>query len=78
MFIQQYIGSSKMKSNDIEVYAEFLAQCRELLGPFDIQKLAFDPEYKAHFFERIAINPNDKIFKMAKTINRKLAKELRA
>ena len=66
-----------MENHDFEVYAEFLAQCRDLLGQFDIEKLAFDPSYKAEVFERIAINPDDQIFKMAKTINRKLEKELR-
>jgi hypothetical protein len=64
-----------LEKQEFEIYAEFLAQCRELLGPFDLEKLAFDPEYKAQFFERVEINADDQIFKMAKTINRLLEKK---
>ena len=63
-----------MENEDFELYAEFLVQCRELLGPFDIEKLAFDPEYKAEFIQRAEISPEDQIFKMAKNINRLLEK----
>lgn len=66
-----------MENQDFEIYAEFLAQCRALMGPFDIEKLAFDPAYKAAFFERVALSADDQIFTMAKTVNRKLEKELR-
>jgi hypothetical protein len=61
-----------MEKEDLELYAEFLAQCRELLGPFDIEKLASDPEYKAAFIQNADINPDDQIFKLAKNINRML------
>jgi hypothetical protein len=61
-----------MENEDLELYAEFLAQCRELLGPFDVEKLASDPEYKAAFIQNADINPDDQIFKLAKNINRML------
>lgn len=61
-----------MENEDLELYAEFLVQCRALLGPFDIEKLASDPEYKAAFIQNANINPDDQIFKLAKNINRML------
>ena len=63
-----------MEKEDLELYADFLAQCRELLGPFDVERLATDPEYKASFIQNAEISPDDQIFKLAKNINRMLEK----
>ena len=63
-----------MEKDELELYAEFLAQCRDLLGPFDVERLATDPEYKATFIQNTEISPDDQIFKLAKNINRMLEK----
>ena len=58
------------------VYAEFLARCREVMGPIDLEKLAFDSEYKAVFFTRVNLSKDDKLFQLAAQVDRKLNEEM--
>ena len=62
---------AKMK-NQYEMYAQFLIRCREVMGPFGVEKLASDEEYKADFFHRVALTADDELFNMAFIINRTL------
>lgn len=61
--------------NVYAVYAEFLVQCRRVMGPFDIEKLASDEAYKADFFNRVMLSEDDQLFKMADLVNRALSEE---
>lgn len=61
-----------MINNQYEMYAQFLIRCREVMGPFDIEKLASDANYKADFFQRVALSADDELFNMAFIINRRL------
>lgn len=61
-----------MINNQYEMYAQFLIRCREVMGPFDVEKLATDENYKADFFQRVALSADDELFSMAYIINRNL------
>lgn len=62
-----------MINNQYEMYAKFLIRCREVMGPFDVEKLASDENYKADFFQRVALSADNELFTMAYIINRNLA-----
>ncbi|OQW68957.1 MAG: hypothetical protein CTY37_05595 [Methylotenera sp.] len=64
--------------NVYAVYAEFLVQCRRVMGPFDIEKLASDEAYKVDFFNRVMLSEDDQLFKMADLVNRALTEEARS
>jgi hypothetical protein len=67
----------KNDANDsLEVYAEFLARCRKVMGPIDLEKLAYDADYKADFFNRVKLSEDDKLFKLAAQVDRKLNEEM--
>lgn len=61
-----------MINNQYEMYAQFLIRCREVMGPFDVEKLASDENYKADFFQRVALSADNELFTMAYIINRNL------
>ena len=62
-----------MSSNQYEVYAEFLIECRKAMGPTDFKKLAFDEDYQYEFFNRVLAGADDDILDMADLIARELA-----
>ena len=57
---------------DVNVYATFLVQCWQVMGPFDIEKLATDNAYKAEFFNRVTLNADDQLFEMANLVSQQL------
>ena len=63
-------------NESLVVYAEFLARCREVMGPIDLEKLAYDSEYKAEFFKRENLSEDDKLFQLAAQADRKLNEEM--
>ena len=63
-------------NESLVVYAEFLARCREVMGPIDLEKLAYDSEYKAEFFKRVNLSQDDKLFRLAAQVDRKLNEEM--
>lgn len=67
---------SSMKKDSVTAYAEFLIQCRKVMGPFDLEKLAYDQNYKAEFFNRVALSADDQLFQMAAMVNKQLNKEM--
>ena len=64
-----------MQYNQYDVYAQFLVRCREVLGPFDIEKLEHDEAYKNDFFKRVALSADDKIFALADLVSRTMQEE---
>ena len=64
-----------MINDNVAVYAQFLAQCREVIGPFDIERLAYDQQYKAQLISSLALTVDDKLFEMAALVNSKLNEE---
>lgn len=64
-----------MTNNSYAVYAQFLVQCRKVMGPFDIEKLSHDNAYKTEFFNRVKLSDDDALFQLADLVNRTLAEE---
>ena len=67
---------SHSANESLVVYVEFLARCREVMGPIDLEKLAYDSEYKAEFFKRVNLSEDDKLFQLAAQADRKLNEEM--
>ena len=67
-----------MSNNNVAVYAQFLAQCREVIGPFDIERLACDQQYKAQLISSLALTADDKLFEMAALVDSKLNEEMQS
>ena len=72
----QLIRVFNMTNNNVAVYAQFLAQCREVIGPFDIERLACDQQYKAQLICSLALTADDKLFEMAALVDSKLNEEM--
>ena len=64
-----------MNYNQYDVYAHFLARCREVMGPFDLNKLEHDEAYKTDFFKRVALSADDQIFALGDLVTRTLKDE---
>ena len=67
-----------MTNNNVAVYAQFLAQCREIIGPFDLERLAYDQLYKAQLISSLALTADDKLFEMAALVDSKLNEEMQS
>lgn len=67
-----------MINNNVAVYAQFLAQCREVIGPFDVERLAYDQQYKVELMNSLAIGADDKLFEMAALVEHKLKEEMQS
>ena len=67
-----------MTLNNAAVYAQFLAQCREVIGPFDIERLAYDQQYKAQLIYSLALKADDTLFEMAALVDSKLNEEMQS
>ena len=70
--------ANNIKTNDLTVYstyADFLIQCRKVMGPFDIEKLAHDEVYKTEFFNRVSLSADDELFKLANLVSNQLNEE---
>ena len=46
------------------------------MGPIDLEKLAYDADYKTDFFNRVKLSEDDKLFKLAAQVDRKLNEEM--
>ena len=46
------------------------------MGPIDLEKLAYNSEYKAEFFKRVNLSKDDKLFQLAAKVDRKLNEEM--
>ena len=64
-----------MTNDNITIYAEFLARCRQAAGPFDLERLASDEQYKAEFYMNVALSGDDELFKLAALVSSKLNDE---
>ncbi len=67
---------SNNANESLAVYAEFLVRCRKVMGPIDLDKLAYDNDYKAEFFSRVTLSEDDKLFQLAAQVDRKLNEEM--
>jgi hypothetical protein len=61
--------------SEYDVYAQFLVRCREVMGPFDLERLENDETYKADFFKRVALSADDQIFALADLVSQTLNNE---
>jgi len=61
-----------MQVNQYDVYAQFLLECRKVMGTLDLEKLAYDDEYKTEFFSRVSLKADDNLFEIANLINREI------
>lgn len=71
------LNALRNNTNDsLTMYAEFLAQCRKVMGPIDLDKLAHDNHYKAEFLNRVNLSKDDRLFQLAAQVDRKLTEEM--
>jgi len=61
--------------NQYDIYAQFLVRCRQVMGPFDLDRLESDEVYKADFFKRVALSADDQIFALADLVTRVMQDE---
>jgi hypothetical protein len=61
--------------NQYDIYAQFLVRCRQVMGPFDLDRLESDEVYKADFFKRVALSADDQIFALADLVRQTLNNE---
>jgi hypothetical protein len=64
-----------MRNNNIDVYAQFLAECRKVIGSFDLERLAYDESYKTEFFNSVNLSADDKLFQLAALVDSQLNEE---
>jgi hypothetical protein len=50
-------------------------RCREVMRPFDLEKLEHDEAYKNDFFKRVALSADDQIFALADLVSRVMQDE---
>jgi len=62
-------GNTTMQAENFDVYAQFLLDCKKVMGTLDFDRLANDSEYKAEVFSRISLSADDKIFEVANLVN---------
>lgn len=67
---------SSNANDSLAIYAEFLVRCRKVMGPIDLDKLAYDSDYKAELFNRVKLSEDDKLFQLAAQVDRKLNEEM--
>lgn len=65
-----------MINDNIAIYAQFLAQCRQVIGPFDLERLGYDEAYKAEFYRNIALSADEELFELAALVSSKLQEEM--
>jgi hypothetical protein len=65
-----------MMQNQYDIYAQFLVRCRQVMGPFDVERLEYDEAYKAEFFNRIALSADDRLFELADMVSRVIEEEI--
>ena len=64
-----------MNYSQYDVYAQFLVRCRQVMGPFDLERLEHDEAYKTDFFKRAALSADDQIFALADLVTRVMQEE---
>jgi len=61
-----------MQYSQYDIYAEFLLECKEIMGSVDFERLDNDSEYRSDICQRVASKVDGRLFYMADLINRKL------
>jgi hypothetical protein len=62
----------RKQANPSNLYAQFLMQFRELVGPFDPQRLATDIDYQHELMAIACQKDSGKLLKMAEIVQRNL------
>ena len=65
-----------MSNSNIDVYAQFLAECRKVIGSFDLERLAYDQNYKTEFFNSVNLSADDQLFQLAALVDHQLNEEM--
>lgn len=65
-----------MTNDSITIYAQFLAHCKEVMGSYDLERLAYDETYKKEFFNSVKLSADDQLFQMAAAVDRQLSDEM--
>ncbi len=65
-----------MTNDSITIYAQFLAQCKKVMGSYDLERLAYDETYKKEFFNSVELSADDQLFQMAAVVDRQLSDEM--
>lgn len=65
-----------MINDSITIYAQFLAHCKEVMGSYDLERLAYDEAYKKEFFNSVKLSADDQLFQMAALVDYQLDEEM--
>jgi hypothetical protein len=64
-----------MQVNHFDVYAQFLLECKKVMGSVDFERLDKDNEYRTQVCQRIALNVDDSLFEIAHLVNQEIDEE---
>ncbi len=64
-----------MQANQYDVYAQFLLECKKVMGTVDFERLDNDSEYKAEVCQRVISQADDRLFEIADIVNREIESE---
>ncbi|MFW5431533.1 MAG: hypothetical protein ACKE5M_05850 [Methylophilaceae bacterium] len=64
-----------MQANQYDVYAQFLLECKEVMGSVDFERLDTDSEYRTEVCQRVMSKADDRLFDIADMVNREIESE---
>ncbi len=64
-----------MQANQYDVYAQFLLECKKVMGTVDFERLDKGSEYKAEICQRVISQVDDRLFEIADMVNREIEGE---
>jgi hypothetical protein len=64
-----------MEANQYDVYAEFLLECKKVMGSVDFERLDTDSAYRTEVCQRVVAKADERLFDIADMINREIESE---
>lgn len=64
-----------MQANQYDVYAQFLLECKKVMGTVDFERLDADTAYRAEICQRVIAQADDRLFEIADLVNREIDSE---
>jgi hypothetical protein len=64
-----------MEANQFDVYAEFLLECKKVMGSVDFQRFDHDSDYRTAICERVISQADDRLFDIAQLVNQEIEEE---
>lgn len=64
-----------MEANQFDVYAEFLLECKKVMGSVDFERFDHDSNYRTEVCQRVISQADDRLFDIADLVNREIDNE---